>query len=62
VNFSLPGVPVSGGWAGEGPGNGVNIVFAVGDYYYLVGEQANGAANRAGLIQTAERPYRRVRG
>jgi hypothetical protein len=62
VNFSVPGVPHSGGWAGNGAGAGLNVVFAAGDYYYLIGEQANGSANRAGVIASAQKLYHRVRG
>ncbi|MBV8429589.1 MAG: hypothetical protein JO244_00375 [Solirubrobacterales bacterium] len=62
VNFSLPGVPHSGGFGGQGADQGVNVAFAAGDYYYLVGEQANTAANRAGVIAAAQKLYHRVHG
>lgn len=62
MNFSVPGVPHSGGWAGNGSDAGINVVFAAGDYYYLIGEQANGPANRAGVIAAAQKLYYRVRG
>ncbi|HTX32157.1 MAG TPA: hypothetical protein VMD09_12285 [Solirubrobacteraceae bacterium] len=62
VNFSVPGVPHSGGWAGEGSDSGINVAFAAGDYYYLVGEEANAPANRAGVIAAAQKLYHRVNG
>lgn len=62
VNFSVPGVPHSAGWAGPGSGQGINVAWAAGDYYYLVGEQANAAANRAGVIAAAHKLYHRLNG
>jgi hypothetical protein len=62
VNFAVPGVPHSGGWAGEGSDSGINVAFVAGDYYYLVGEEANAAANRAGVIAAAQKLYHRVNG
>lgn len=62
VRFSVPGVPHSAGFGGSGSNNGVNVAFADGDYYYVVGEQPNAPANRAGAIASAQRLYHRVRG
>ncbi len=62
VDFRLPGVPNSGGFGGQGAGGGVNVAWATGDYYYLVGEQANAASNRAGVIAAAQKLYHRLNG
>jgi hypothetical protein len=62
VNFRLPGVPNSGGFGGQGSGGGVNVAWAAGDYYYLIGEQANAPSNRAGVIAAAQKLYHRLNG
>ncbi len=62
LKFSVPGIPHSGGFGGSGPNNGVNVAFADGDYYYLVGEQPSAPANRAAVIASAQKLYHRVHG
>ena len=62
VRFAAPGIPHSAGFGAPGSNNGVNVAFADGDYYYLVGEQPNARANRAGVIASAQKLYHRVRG
>jgi hypothetical protein len=62
INFRLPGVPNSGGFGGQGTGGGVNVAWAAGDYYYLIGEQANAASNRAEVIAAAQKLYHRING
>ena len=62
VRFSVPAIPHSAGFGAPGSDNGVNVAFADGDYYYVVGEQPNAPANRAGVVASAETLYHRVRG
>lgn len=61
VRFSVPGIPKSAGFGAAGSNSGVNVAFADGDYYYVVGEQPNAPANRAGVIASAQKLYHRVR-
>lgn len=60
--FAVPGIPGAFGYAAEGPG--LNIGFASGDYYYLVGEFVStvSASSKAMLTAAANRLYRRVHG
>jgi hypothetical protein len=60
--FPVAGIPGAHGYAAEGPG--LNLAFASGDYYYLVGEfvSAVSASSEATLIAAANRLYRTVRG
>lgn len=60
VKFSVPGIPHATGFGGSGANSGVNVAFADGDYYYLVGEQPSAPANRAAVIRSAQKLYRRV--
>jgi hypothetical protein len=60
VKFSVPGIPHSAGFGGSGANNGVNVAFADGDYYYLVGEEPSSRANRAAVIASAQKLYHRV--
>lgn len=60
LKFPVPGIPHSGGFGGSGPNGGVNVAFADGDYYYLVGEEPNARANRAAVIASAQKLYHRV--
>jgi hypothetical protein len=62
VRFSVPGIPRSAGFGAPGSNSGVNVAFAGGDYYYVVGEQPSARANRAGVIASAQKLYHRVRG
>lgn len=59
--FPAPGIP---GALGFGFGNGgVNVAFADGDYYYVVGEAVpSTAANQAVVIASAAKLYHRVHG
>lgn len=58
--FPVAGIPGAHGYAASGPG--LNIAFASGDYYYLVGEfvSAVNASSEATLIAAAKRLYRGV--
>jgi hypothetical protein len=60
--FAVPGIPGAFGYAADGPG--LNIGFASGDYYYLVGEfvSAVSASSKATIRAAANRLYRRVHG
>jgi hypothetical protein len=60
MKFPVPGIPGAAGFGGSGPGQGVNVAFADGDYYYLVGEEPNARANRAAVIASAQKLYHRV--
>ncbi len=62
VRFPAPRIPHSAGFGAPGSNNGVNVAFANGDYFYVVGEQPNARANRAGVIASAQELYRRVHG
>lgn len=62
LKFSVPWIAHTGGFGGSGSGGGVNVVFADGDYYYLVGEQPNGRANPAAVIKSAQELQHRVHG
>jgi hypothetical protein len=62
VKFPVSGIPHAAGFGGTGPNAGVNVAFADGDYYYLVGEQPNAPANRAAVIRSAQKLYHRVHG
>jgi hypothetical protein len=60
--FSVPGIPGAFAYAATGPG--INLAFASGDYYYLVGEfvSAANARSEAGLIAAANSLRRRAQG
>lgn len=60
--FGVPGIPRAFGYAAEGPG--LNIGFASGDYYYLVGEFVStvNASSKRTITAAANRLYRRVHG
>jgi hypothetical protein len=60
--FPVAGIPGAHGYAASGPG--LNIAFASGDYYYLVGEfvPSVSASSKATLIAAAQRLYRGVHG
>lgn len=40
----------------------MNVAFTDGDYFYLVGEEANAPADRAAVIAAAQKLYHRVNG
>jgi hypothetical protein len=60
--FPVAGIPGAHGYAAQGPG--LNIAFASGDYYYLVGAfvSAVSASSEATLVAAAKRLYRGVHG
>ena len=60
--FAVPGIPGAFGYAAEGPG--LNVAFASGHYYYLVGEfvSAVSASSEATITAAAKRLYRGVHG
>ena len=60
--FPVPGIPGAHGYAASGPG--LNVAFASGDYYYLVGEfaPAVSTSSEATIIAAAKRLYRGVHG
>jgi hypothetical protein len=60
--FAVPGIPGSFGYAAQGPG--LNVAFASGDYYYLVGEFVSvvSATSEATITAAAQRLYRGVHG
>ena len=58
----MAAIPHSAGFGGAGSNSGVNVAFAKGDYYYLVGEQPSAPANRAAVIASAQKLYQRVPG
>jgi hypothetical protein len=60
--FAVPGIPGAFGYAAQGPG--LNVAFASGDYYYLVGEfvSAVSASSEATIAAAAKRLYRGVHG
>jgi hypothetical protein len=60
--FAVPGIPGAFGYAAEGPG--LNVAFASGDYYYLVGEfvSAVSASSEATITAAAKSLYRGVHG
>jgi hypothetical protein len=60
--FPVAGIPGALGFAAAGPG--VNLAFASGDYYYLVGAFVStvSASSEATIIAAAKRLYRRVHG
>ena len=62
VTFRVAGIPGAIGFGGPKtqPGSGVNVAFTDGDYFYLVGEEANAPANRAAVIAAAQKLYHRV--
>lgn len=59
--FPVAGIPAFG-YAAQGPG--LNVAFASGDYYYLVGEfvSAVSASSEATITAAAKRLYRGVHG
>jgi hypothetical protein len=62
--FPVTGIPGAFGWAAAGQPAGINIAFASGDYYYLVGALVSAANARsdATLITAAKSLLRRVHG
>lgn len=62
VSFEVPGIPGAMGYSLGGASGGINIAFAHGDYYYLVGREGGSPADVAGLRAAARHLYRRVGG
>jgi hypothetical protein len=64
--FTVAGIPGAKGFGAVGSETDYNVAFAVGPYYYLVGEGyhtgAPGAPTREQLITAAQRLYARVHG
>ena len=59
--FPVTGIPGAVGWGQSGQQGGVNVAFASGDYFYLVGPQLPAAArSEAKVIAAAKRLYGRV--
>jgi hypothetical protein len=60
--FAVTRIPGAFGYAAQGPG--LNVAFASGDYYYLVGEfvSAVSASSEATITAAAKRLYRGVHG
>jgi hypothetical protein len=60
--FAVPGIPGAFGYAATGPG--LNVAFASGDYFYLVGEfvSAVSSSSEATITVAAKRLYRDVHG
>ena len=62
ASFKVAGVPGAVGFSVGGAGGGINIAFAQGDYYYLVGREGGSRADIDGLKGAAVGLYRQVRG
>jgi hypothetical protein len=61
--FEVSGIPGAVGFSRGGMNNGgINVVFADGAYYHLVGRQGGGATAVANLTAAARHLYRRVHG
>lgn len=61
--FPVAGIPGALGLAETAQPSGVNVAFASGDYYYLVGAQVSvTASSEAPIITAAKHLYRRVHG
>jgi hypothetical protein len=62
-SFPVTGIPGAVGLGQTGQQGGVNVAFASGDYFYLVGAQLPAAASsEAKVIAAAKRLYGRVHG
>lgn len=61
--FAAPGIPTGHGFGVSSTGSaGMNVVFADGDYYYLVGEGGGALSDlkHSALVAAAQSLYRRV--
>jgi hypothetical protein len=59
--FLVPGIPNAVGFGTPGLGVGVNLAFADGSYFYLVGEAVpDTPANKQAVIGAAQKLYHRV--
>lgn len=63
--FTVPGIPGARGFSFlQGGSGGINIAFAKGPYFYLVGQETPGQesvkAATAGLVAAAQHLYHRV--
>ena len=61
-SFKVSGIPGAVGFSVGGTAGGINIAFADGKYYYLVGREGGTPHDVAGLKTAAQRLYRRVHG
>lgn len=62
VPFRVPGTPGAMSFSLGGVSGGINVAFAQGDYYYLVGTGGGGPPAIAELNAAARRLYHQVRG
>jgi len=60
--FKVTGIPGAAGYSLGGATGGINIGFAQGDYYYLVGREGGSPRDVAGLKAAARHLYQRMRG
>lgn len=60
--FKVTGIPGAAGYSLGGATGGINIAFAHGDYYYLVGREGGSPRDIAGLKAAARHLYQRMRG
>lgn len=61
ATFPVPGIPNAVGFGTPGLGVGVNLAFADGNYFYLVGEAVpNTRTNKQAVIVAAQKLYHRV--
>jgi hypothetical protein len=62
VPFRVPGIPGAMGFSLGGASGGINVAFAQGDYYYLVGTGGGGPPAIAELNAATRRLYHQVGG
>ena len=62
VPFKVPGIPGAMGFSLGGASGGINVAFAQGDYYYLVGTGGGGPPAIADLNAAARHLYHRMAG
>jgi hypothetical protein len=60
--FKVAGIPGAVGYSLGGAAGGINIGFAQGDYYYLIGREGGSPRDVAGLNAAARHLYQRMRG
>ena len=62
ASFKVSGIPGAIGYSLGGASGGINIAFAYGDDYYLVGREGGSRRDIAGLNAAARHLYQRMRG
>ncbi len=62
VSCNVSRIPGAVAFSLGGAGGGINIAFARGDFYYLIGQGGGGAAAISGLDVAARHLYDRVSG